>query len=418
MTQLRDQSVDRALTAVVREEGARILALLADRLGDLDLAQDCLHEAYAKAVSVWSSGEVPSNPAAWIYTVARNAGIDVLRREAAAARKLHRDARVLETAVADAQAVVTAHPLLLIDPSGDALGDEELRVMLLCCHPALEADSHLVLMLRLAAGLTTEQIAKAYLLPEPTIAQRIVRAKRKIRAASIPLTVPTDLAARVPLLCSALALMFNEGYVSRTAAAGSLTRVELADRAIRLTAVAADAIPESPELAGLLAMQLFHRSRERARCDASGALVPLAAQDKALWDRSYIARGHRVLQQALAARTLGPWQLKALIAAEHTRERTDWQRIVRLYDALLEMEPAAVTRLSRAVALAEVEGPAAALAEVRSIEGLENYYLFHAAVGDLASKLGDHSAAAASWRAALELTSNPAEQEFLRLKLL
>ncbi|MDN4475977.1 sigma-70 family RNA polymerase sigma factor [Demequina sp. SYSU T00192] len=407
---LNARTDDAALTRVAREEGGRLLALLADRLGDLDLAHDCLQEAYAKAAATWPRRGAPDEPAGWVYVVARNAGIDRLRRDAAAGRRVAAQARVLETGVARDEAVE--------DPDGRAaalvaedaeVGDERLRLLLLCCHPSLSRETQVVLTLRLAGGLTTQEIASALLLPDATVQQRIVRAKRKIRAARIPLTIPADLAERAAVLTDVLALIFNEGYVAHSAAAGTLTRVELADQAIRLTAAAADALPAEPEPAGLLALQLFHRSREAARTDEEGALVRLADQDRTRWDRAMIARGYAVLGRALAMRRLGPWQVQALVAAEHTRATTDWARIVRYYDLLIGMTPGPVPRLSRAVAVAEVEGAAVGLAAIDAIEGLDGYHLLHAARADLLERAGEPAAARLAWERAAALATNPAE---------
>jgi len=412
-----------ALTRVAREEGGRLLALLTDRLGDLESAHDSLQEAFAKAAATWADAAVPRDPAAWVYVVARNAGIDRLRREAAAGRRVAAQSRVLETAVADAVAGEAVGDGL-DGGAGDAgahdsriaelteVGDEQLRLLLLCCHPALSRDAQVALTLRLAGGLTTQEVAAALLVPEATVQQRIVRAKRKIRAANMPLVIPADLAERAGVLATVLGLIFNEGYVAHSADAGTLTRVELADQAIRLTATAADALPDEPELAGLLALELFHRSREAARTDADGALVRLADQDRSLWDRGMIARGFTVLAQAMAERRLGPWQVQALIAAEHTRTVTDWARVLRYHDLLLGMSPGPVARLARAVAVAEVEGPAVALAEVDGIEGLEGYHLRHAARADLLERLARGTEAADEWHRAAALAANPAEAAY------
>nr|WP_228372892.1 sigma-70 family RNA polymerase sigma factor [Demequina subtropica] len=393
-----------------------MLALLADRLGDLDLAHDVLQEAYAKAAATWPARGLPDDPAAWVYVVARNAGIDRYRREAAAGRRVAAQARVLDTGVARDDAALPEGPAPRLIAEETEVGDEQLRLLLLCCHPALSRETQVVLTLRLAGGLTTQEIAAAFLVPEATVQQRIVRAKRKIRDARIPLVIPADLRERAAVLAAVLGLIFNEGYVAHSSTAGTLTRVELADQAIRLTAAAADALPDEPELAGLLALELFHRSREDARTDAGGALVRLADQDHARWDRVMVARGFAALGRALAARRLGPWQVQALIAAEHTRESTDWARIVRYHDLLLQMAPGPVARLSRAVALAEVDGPQAALAEISTIDGLDGYHLFHAARGDLLERTGDRAGAREAWERAAALATNPAEAGYARLR--
>jgi len=361
---------------------------------------------------------VPRDPAAWVYVVARNAGIDRLRRDAAAGRRAAAEARVLETAVADAVGD-DGHDGAGDRGAGDAriaelteVGDEQLRLLLLCCHPSLSRDTQVALTLRLAGGLTTQEVAAALLVPEATVQQRIVRAKRKIRTANIPLVVPADLHERAGVLATVLGLIFNEGYVAHSADAGTLTRVDLADQAIRLTATAADALPDEPELAGLLALELFHRSREAARTDPDGALVRLADQNRSLWDRVMIARGFTVLAQAMAQRRLGPWQVQALIAAEHARTPTDWARVLRYHDLLLSMSPGPVARLARAVAVAEVDGPAAALAQVDDIDGLDRYHLRHAVRADLLERLGRTSEAAREWDRAAALAANPAEAAY------
>lgn len=404
MTQTTD--VGAALTRVAREEGGRLLALLADRFHDLDLAQDSLQEAYLRAATVWAREGLPDNPAAWIYTVARNRAVDRLRRDRAAQRRARESAPLLEGGPADPDD--DARPIEELAE----VGDEQLRLMLLCCHPALARDAQVALTLRLVGGLTTAEIAAASFVPEATIAQRIVRAKRKIRAARIPLVIPADLSERAGTLATVLALIFNEGYVASTADAGTLTRAELADQAIRITAAAADALPGEPEFGGLLAVQLFHRSREAARVDAGGVLVPLAEQDRSRWDRGLIAKAHRVLALAMAQRRLGPWQVQALIAAEHASGDADWDRIVRLYDLLAAMTPGPVVALNRAVAVAEVQGPQAGLTAIDAVPGLEEFHLRHAARGHLLERLGRPDEAAHAWERAAALTRNASERAF------
>nr|WP_255633208.1 sigma-70 family RNA polymerase sigma factor [Demequina sp. TTPB684] len=391
---------------MAREEGGRLLALLADRAGSVDVAEECLQEAYARAATAWSE-EIPANPAAWVYTVARNVAVDRARREAARRRRAVAHAPLIE---AEAGAGADEDPRPIEELAH--VGDEQLRLMLLCCHPALARDAQVALTLRLVGGLTTAEIAAAYLVPEATIAQRLVRAKRKIRDARIPLIIPADLSERAETLATVLGLVFNEGYLAHTADAGGLTRSALADQAIRLTATAADALPNEPELGGLLALQLFHRSREAARVDRNGVLVPLGRQDRTLWDRVRIAQGSMALSVALAQRRMGPWQVQALIAAEHTHDATDWERIVRLYDLLLTMTPGPVVALNRAVAVAEARGPSEGLAEVERIEGLAKYHLFHAARAHLLERLGDTTEALAAWRVAAALTTNHSEAAF------
>lgn len=383
-------------------------------MGGLDVAEDCLQDAYARATVVWPRDGLPDAPAAWVYTVARNAGIDRLRRAAVASRRLSGEARILDAGVADRDpAPAPDGPTARGVAEYAEVGDETLRLMLLCCHPALARDAQVALTLRLVGGLTTEEIAAAYLVPAATIAQRIVRAKRKIRGANIPLTIPAELSERAETLATVLGLIFNEGYLARTEAAVGLTRAELADQAIRLTATAADALPDQPELGGLLAVELFHRSREGARVDAAGALVRLADQDRSRWDRTLIRQGFAALSLALAQRRIGPWQIQALIAAEHTTGHADWSRIVRLYDRLMELAPGSVVELNRAVAVAEAQGPDAGLAAVQSVKGLEHYHLLHAARAEMLHRVGREAEAQEEWRRAAGLAHNPAEAAFV-----
>ena len=411
---------------MAREEGGRLLALLADRVGGIGPAEECLQEAYLRAASAWAKAGIPDNPAAWVYTVARNAGIDRLRREKASARRILAQARVLGAGVVDdangdgggdGTTGADAQQYAPLVAEYSTVGDEQLRLMMLCCHPALAPDVQVALTLRLVGGLTTTEIAAAYLVPEATVAQRIVRAKRKIRDAGIPLTIPKDIAERAGVLTSVLALIFNEGYVAHTAAAGTLTRAALADQAIRLTAVAADALPEQPELGGLLAVELFHRSREAARTDADGVLVRLVDQDRTQWDGALIAQGYAALSLAMAQRHMGPWQVQALIAAEHTRDQPDWARIVRYYDLLLAMEPGPVAALNRAVAVSEEDGPEAGLAAIEAVTGLDEYHLLHAARAHMLGRLGRHDEAGVQWRQAARLTLNPSELAFVAARL-
>lgn len=388
------------------------------RLGDIDLAEESLQEAWVRASSAWTD-DVPDRPEAWLYTVARNAGIDRLRRDAALRRRLARDARVLDTAVADAVAGSNADR----DPrAGSALdddeaGDERLRLLLLCCHPALSRDSQIALTLRLAGGLTTREIAAAFVVDEAVLGQRLSRAKRKIRGAGIPLAMPGHPGERASLLCDILGLIFNEGYLSHAGDGAEATRVVLADTAIELTAIAADALPGEPELGALLALELFQRARHVARIGPDGELVPLGEQDRGLWDRTAIRRGFLALNAATSTRRLGPWALRALIEEEHalapSLSDTNWERIVRYYDLLLEAAPSDTTRLNRAVAVAEGGDPVAALAAVEVLDSLAGYYLWHAVRADLLARTGRPADARAAWARAATLTSNPAERALL-----
>ncbi len=388
------------------------------RLGDIDLAEESLQEAFARASSAWSA-EVPERPDAWLYTVARNAGIDRLRRDDALRRRLARDARVLDTAVADAEAGSSAEgdPGIGAALDDDEAGDERIRLLLLCCHPALSRDSQIALTLRLAGGLTTREIAAAFVVDEAVLGQRLSRAKRKIRDAGIPLAMPEQPGERASLLCDILGLIFNEGYLSHAGDGAEATRVVLADAAIELTAIAADALPDEPELGGLLALELFQRSRHDARIGPDGALVPLGEQDRDVWDRSAIRRGFLALGAATSSRRLGPWTLRALIEAEHaiapSSAATNWARIVRYYDLLLGAAPSDTTRLNRAVAIAEAGDPVGALAAVEGLDSFGGYYLWHAVRADLLLRTGRRADARAAWARASALTSNPAERALL-----
>jgi RNA polymerase sigma-70 factor, ECF subfamily len=407
-----------AVTRLAREEGGHVLALLAARYGDLDLADDSVQDALVRALETWEADGVPDDPPAWLYRVAQRRAVDRLRRAASAARRL-----------ADAAPELTLDP----EPPADAdavevdiveetlVGDERLRLMLLCCHPALARDAQIALTLRLVGGLTTDEIAAAFLVPEATLAQRIVRAKRKIRDARIPLTIPADLGERVEALLIVLYLIFNEGYLAR-GAGGAAVRVDLVDEAIRLTASAADLLGGDPEAAGLLALELYHRSRMATRLDADGDLVLLEAQDRTRWDAASIARADRVLGASLATGDApGPYRIQALIAAEHahaaTATDTDWPAIVRLYDLLLQHVPTPVVALNRAVAIAEADGARAGLAALDGVAGLSQYHLRHAVEGELRLRAGEPDAAAAAFEHALPLTSNPAERHHLERRL-
>lgn len=402
-----------AVTRTAREEGGRVVALLAARFGDLDLADESVQDALIRAVETWGADGVPDNRAAWLYRVAHRIAVDRLRRAASAARRLEQAAPELvrEPEVAEEVPIVEHTPV----------GDEQLRLMLLCCHPALDREAQVALTLRLVGGLTTDEIAAAFLVPEATLAQRIVRAKRKIRDARIPLGIPADLGERVGALLTVLYLIFNEGYLSRGATDDPL-RVDLADEAIRLTATAADLLHGDPEAGGLLALELYHRARMESRLDALGDLVLLERQDRSRWDLATVARADRVLEQALGAGDPpGPYRLQALIAAQHahapTAEDTDWPRIVRLYDLLLQRAPTPVVALNRAAAIAQADGPRAALAALEGISGLDEYHLRHATEGELRLRAGEPEAAAAAFERARTLTRNTAERRHLERRI-
>jgi RNA polymerase sigma-70 factor (ECF subfamily) len=399
-----------AVTRLAREESGHVLALLAHRFGDLDLADEAVQDALTEALG-WSA--VPDNPSAWLYTVARNRAIDRLRRDAAARRRL----------LASAPEIVQAHQSddhhddaeedhMIVDRSD--VGDEQLRLMLLCCHPALDRAAQIALTLRLTGGLTTAEIAAAFLVPEGTLAQRIVRAKRKIRDAGIPLSIPENLGERVDALLTVLYLVFNEGYLSRSSDG---LRVDLMDEAIRLTDAARMLLPGDAEVEGLLALELFTRARTSTRFDDAGELVLLDDQDRTRWDLDSIERANTVLGAAIGRMEPGPFQLQAVVASQHANARTasdtDWPSIVAVYDQLMRVTGSPVVALNRAVAVAMADGPRAGLALLDEIEGLEGYHLYWAARAELLKRAGEPSAAADALLRARAGAVNPAEQRHL-----
>jgi RNA polymerase sigma-70 factor (ECF subfamily) len=396
----------------MREDGGRVLALLAARFNDVDLADDAIQDAFVQAVETWQEDGIPNNPAGWLYAVARNRMIDRLRRTASAGKRLQRVA-----------------PELLLPPEMDEeevlvvddreVGDEQLRLLLLCCHPALDRDTQVALTLRLVGGLTTPEIAAAFLVSEATLAQRIVRAKRKIRDAGIPLRIPERLDDRVDALLTVLYLIFNEGYLTH----GSATpiRVDLADEAIRLTDRARALLPDNAEVGGLLALEVYHRARVEARLDGIGDLVLLADQDRGRWDLPAIQRANGILATALARNVPGPYQVQALIASLHanapTAADTDWTAIANAYLRLEELDTSPVVTLNRAVAVAMADGPRAGLTVLDDVRGLDTYHLLHATRGELLLRSGDSVGARAAFRRARELASSPAEQRHLERRI-
>jgi RNA polymerase sigma-70 factor, ECF subfamily len=386
---------------VFREEYGRAVSVLVRVCGDIDLAQESVQDAFTIAVQRWPSAGLPPSPAGWIITTARNRAIDFLRREASRNDR-HAQAHLLHARDE------TAHELAMID--------DRLRLIFTCCHPALAPSAQVALTLRLLGGLTTPEIAHAFLVPEPTMAQRLVRAKAKIRAARIPYRVPSE--AELPTrLRSALAviyLVFNEGY---TASSGDrLVREDLCAEAIRLGRLLMELIPDQPEVMGLLALMLLTESRRPARTTADGALVLLADQDRSMWDRSLIAEGQALVRECLRRNDPGPYQLQAAIHAVHSDARsateTDWGQILQLYDQLLALAPSPVVALNRAVAVAEVFGPAAALTSIDELK-LADFYLFHSIRAHLLRRLGRDIEAAAAYDAAIALNPNESEREFL-----
>jgi RNA polymerase sigma-70 factor, ECF subfamily len=393
--------------AVFRREYGRCVATLIRFLGDIDAAEEAVQDAFTVAAAKWPSEGVPPNPGAWIVTTARNRAIDRLRRESVRGER-HAQAHHLYGAAADdAQA-----------REDKTVPDDRLRLIFTCCHPALNQPAQVALTLRLLGGLETPEIARAFLVPEATMAQRIVRAKRKIKDARIPYRVPAegDLRARLKPVLTVVYLIFNEGYA---ATAGSLMRLDLCAEGIRLARVLAGLVPGEPEVQGLLALLVLLHARSAARVSADGSLVRLADQDRRLWDRGLIAEGQAIVRSCVQRGLPGPYQIQAAINAVHsvapTFDRTDWPAILALYDQLYALTPTPVVALNRAVALAEVHGPAAGLTAVDDLRspGLDSYYLFHATRASLLRRLGRGQEAAAAYATARALSTNPVEQAFL-----
>jgi RNA polymerase sigma-70 factor, ECF subfamily len=397
---------------VFRREYGRAVAVLARHFGDIDIAEEAVQDAFATAVQRWPETGLPPSPAGWIITVARNRAIDRLRREAS------REDRHAEAALLHGSEEPAADGLA----KEDAVQDDRLRLIFTCCHPALATQSQVALTLRLLGGLSTPEIARAFLVPEPTMAQRLVRAKGKIRDARIPYRVPSeaDLPDRLRPVLAVVYLIYNEGY---TATSGDrLTREDLSAEAIRLGRLLAHLMPDEPEVMGLLALMLLIQARRAARVEPSGGLVRLADQDRALWDRDLIAEGQAIVRQCLRRGQPGPYQIQAAINAVHadaaSTDSTDWAQILQLYDQLLTVSPGPVVALNRAVAVAEVDGPNAALALVDDLAvSLDSYYLFHAIRAELLRRLGNKADAARAYEAAIARTANIAEREFLQRAL-
>ena len=387
---------------VYRAEFGKVVASLAGRFGDLDLAEEMTQEAFVEAVRRWPTEGVPPNPGGWLTVVARNRALDRLRREST--RQARHQEAVMLSAPEDPRAPVTS------------VTDERLRLLFTCCHPALAPEAQVALTLRLLGGLTVPEVAAAFLVPERTMAQRITRAKRKIAAANIPYRVPRDheLPGRLRGVLAVVYLVFTEGHLPGSGDHG--IRDDLCAEAIRLGRVLRDLMPDEPEVTGLLALMLLTDARRAARVDADGVLVTLDAQDRSLWDRELIAEGHALVRECLRRNRPGHYQLLAAVNAVHTDASTsadtDWSQVLALYDLLDAVSPTPVVALNRAVALAEVEGPEAALAVV-DVLPLDGYHPFHATRADLLRRLGRDAEAATAYDRALELATNPAERAFL-----
>ena len=401
-----------AVDAVYRSESRRVLATLIRLLGDFDLAEEALHDAFAAAVEQWPRDGIPANPRAWLVSTGRFKGVDMLRRRTRFDASLPKLAEDLEIGAGDASG-----------PEREELEDDRLRLIFTCCHPALAPEAQVALTLREVCGLTTEEIARAFLTGTSTLAQRIVRAKRKIRDARIPYRVPSkdDLPARLDSVLRVVYLVFTEGYAASSGP--SLVRADLSAEAIRLGRLLMELLPES-EVAGLLGLMLLHESRRAARTSSGGEVVLLDDQDRSLWNRDQIAEGVALVERALSSRRFGPYTLQGAIASVHAEApaaaATDWARIVQIYDVLQATYPSPVVELNRAVAVAMRDGPAAGLALIDALLArgeLDDYHLAHSARAELCRRLGRTGDARASYERALELARLEPERRFLERRL-
>ncbi len=413
MSERSTEPISELLDSLYRDDSRRILATLIRLLGDFDLAEEAMHEAFAAALTLWPTTGVPVSPRPWLISTARFKAIDTLRRRARFDASQDELARHLEAQWTSAQT----------SRQDDSLEDDRLRLIFTCCHPSLAPEAHIALTLREVCGLTTEEIAKAFLITPQSLAQRIVRAKAKIRDAHIPYEVPTpqELPQRLAAVLQVIYLVFNEGY---SAAAGTeVTRAELTSEAIRLGRLLAELQP-NPEVLGLLALMLLQESRRAARTSPAGELILLENQDRSLWNLAQIAEGVALLEKSIKSRSFGSYTLQAAIAAVHAQAesaaRTDWQQIVALYDRLLRIQPSPVVELNRAVAVAMLDGPEAGLALIDALleQGiLANYYLAHSVRADMYRRLGKTAEARAAYDKALALTQQEPEQRFLQERI-